>query len=291
MARRPSLIKLKSKKKSKSKQEQFLINSKAYGNEPVYKSKELTQVEITNAYNWYNYMCESKEGKDFLITYLKNTERAKDLKAVRSIPDKFIPSTVCWIARMRSQGAVLPEKTKEYFNSRLKEAISDGQRRAQNEQPEQEDGSGNEPRKLTIQERMAIQYDQLACSVEVEIDNFLDNWDSNFAMFDWMQANEVSQQHAKALFDKYNPELEDIEKGYHKQVDGYEGYKGDHLQKLYGFFVMIVEDIEQYMNNKKKVRKTKVKKVMTTEKLLKDFKCIRTSITLLRYSQSIRLKL
>lgn len=272
MAKRPSLIKLKAKKKSKSKQEQFLINSKAYGDEPVYKSKELTTAQLTSAYNWYNYMCENKEAKDYLITYLKNTERTADLKAVRAISDKFIPSTLCWIARMRSQGAVLPEKTKEYFETRLREAISDGQRRAKEEQKDQEDKAGNEIKKPTVQDRMAIQYDFLVCQVEVEIDNFLDNWESTFNMFDWLKANEVSQQHAKSMHDKYNPELEEIEQAHFGKIEGYEGYTKEHLELLYGFYVMIVEDIEQYVANKKKTRKPRKPKTMTTEKLLKDFK-------------------
>jgi hypothetical protein len=272
MAKRPALIKLKSKKKTKSKQEQFLVNSKAYGGEPVYTSKELNASQLTQAYNWYNYMCETKEAKEFLVEYLKNTNRTADLRAVRAIPDKFIPSTICWIARMRSQGAILPDKTKNYFETRLQEAISDGQRRAENEQPEPEDGMGNEPKKPTVQDRMAALYDHLACQVEVKIDDFLDNWKSEFSMFDFLQANEVSQQIAKQLHDKYNPELEDIELAYHGKVEGYEGYTKDHLEKLYGFYVMLVEDIEQYQNNKKKTRKPRKPKTMTTEKLLKDFK-------------------
>ena len=87
-----------------------------------------------------------------------------------------------------------------------------------------------------------------------------------------MTANEVSQQHAKSMHDKYNPELEEIEQAFHGQIEGYEGYTKEHLQVLYGFFVMLVEDIEQFMANKKKTRKPRKTKAISTEKLLKDFK-------------------
>jgi hypothetical protein len=101
-------------------------------------------------------------------------------------------------------------------------------------------------------------------------------------MYDWLQGKEVSAANAKHMHEFYNPQLEEIEEAYcgivlkqeaDEQIkEGYSGYSKDQLKKLFGFYVMIVEDLEQYMSNSKKERKPRVKKPMSAEKKLKDFK-------------------
>lgn len=54
--------------------------------------------------------------------------------------------------------------------------------------------------------------------------------------------------------------------------EGYSSYTKDQLKKLFGFYVMIVEDLEQYMSNSKKERKPRAKKPISADKKLKDFK-------------------
>lgn len=272
MANRPSLIKRKKATTKKTRSEQYMINHKAYGDEPVYKSKELTPLQLTASYNWYNYMCDAKEGKEYLSTYLKNTNRLTTLKQVKSIPDKLLPATLCWQARMMSQGAILPPNSLQFFENTLQESILSGQRMASEGQREPEGKPIKAENKPSQQERLYAQYDHIACQVEEAIDKFLDTWAPGFSMFSFLQANEVSQQIAKNLHDKYNPQLLEIETAYTSDMEGYEGYSKDKLFKLYGFFIMIVEDIEQFQNNKKKVRKTRTAKPVSTEKKLKNFK-------------------
>jgi hypothetical protein len=280
VARRPSLIKVKSKKFKKSKSEQYLINHKAFGDEPTYTSKLLTQTQLTNCYNWYNYMCDLKEAKEYLLTYLKNAARFDDVEKLKALPDKFVPTTVAWQARMRSMGATLPESSKEYFDNTLKTVFSDAQRRAGEYQDEPDGDNPKEtqkaPQKPSVQDRGAARYDFLACQIEEAIDDFLDNWSTKFSMIEWLKANEVNNATAKRLHDKYNPELLEIENAATTDDnEGYTGYSKSSLKKLYGFFVMLVEDLELHMQNEKKVRKPRVAKPVTADKKLKDFKYLK----------------
>lgn len=282
MARRPSLIKIKQKHQKKSKTEQYLINRKYLGEEPVVTSKEMNLTQLNYTYTWYNYMSDLKEAKEYLLTYLKNTGRDKEAKRLKEIPDKWMPTTAAWQARLMSRGANLPEKAKEFFELRLKECFDRDYTKKYDASDGEEEATAPKKVKLTVQDRMSIIYDSLVCEIEEEIDNFVDTWNSSLNMYEWLQGKEVSTALAKRMLDYYNPILIEIEEAFEgicqkKQIDeqlkeGYSSYGKEKLTKLFGFYVMIVEDLEQYVNNAKKQRKPRAKKPISAEKKLKDFK-------------------
>lgn len=274
MARRPSLIKLKAKNQKKSKTEQYLVNRKYLGDEPVYTSKPIEHKKLFSIYSWYNYMCDIKEAKEYLLTYLKNVGRDQEAKAISDVPDKWIPTTAAWIARMRTQGAVLPESSKTFFEDRLLITLArDYSKKNEAEDSSEEDAPKAVAKPLTVQDRMKQQLEVLICELEEQIDDFTTKWQPGFMMYTWLQANEVPAVQAKRIHEFYNPQLLEIEDYVEGRLDeGYDGYSKDHLKKLFGFYVMIVEDIEQYLDNSKKVRKTRVAKPISMDKKLKDFK-------------------
>ena len=92
MARRPALIKKKQKTTRVSKSESYLVNLKYLGEEPSF-GKMLTQSEYLTALNWYNYMCETKDAREYIETYLKNTNRLAELKKFKQVPDNMVNKT------------------------------------------------------------------------------------------------------------------------------------------------------------------------------------------------------
>jgi hypothetical protein len=289
MARRPSLIKLKQKKQKQSKTEQYLINRKYCGEEPTYTSAELTATKHHSVLGWYNYMCDLKEAKEYLQTYLKNAGRDAELKKLREVPDKWYSTTACWNARIMSQGGKLSEASKRFFETRLAEMLNRDYSKAGHIGAFPEEVVVVRPSvERTVQDRVRVILDEQISIIEAEIDAFGDNNVSNpdyvspFKMYDWLQGKEVSAANAKNMHEFYNPQLEEIEEAYcgivlkqaaDEQIkEGYSSYSKEQLKKLFGFYVMIVEDLEQYMSNSKKERKPRVKKPVSAEKKLKDFK-------------------
>lgn len=272
MARRPSLIKTKQKKPKKSQIEQRLVNRKAYGDEPIYTSKLLTTQQLTSCYNWYNYMCDQRDAKEYLLAYLNNSARYEDYKRVEALPDRYVPTTVAWLARMRSQGANLPESSKKYFDEALERAVEYGLRKSNfvdQEETEDEEVTVDAAPKTTVRSSK-LPIDEL----EERVDSFLDSWTTEFSMIDWLRSNEVSRSVAKKIHDFYNPQLLEIERAYlTEDKEGYESlFESGKLKLLYGFFVMIVEDLELHVQNEVKARKPRAKKPVSIEKKLKDFK-------------------
>lgn len=277
MARRPSLIKLKNKKQKKSKTEQFLVNYKAFGEEPTFTDKELTRGELSRYYNWYNYMSDAKEGKSYLLEYLKNTNRRAEAKEIRSISDRLVPSTICWIARMRSLGARFPQESLDYFENTIKIAISEDQRRASEGQSDQAGGANNDIKKASqkpsVYDKVRAKATAEICLIEEEIDKFLHDWKTDLSMYSWMEKHDVTPQSAKMMYEYYNPQLLEIEESFGSEGRvGYDGYTKTQHKKLYGLMVALVEDIELFIQNKNKVRKTTTHKPISTEKKLKNFK-------------------
>lgn len=264
------MIKIKAKAQKKSKTEQYLINRKYCGEEPTFTSRALTQTQHTEALKWYNYMCDSREAREYLTTYLKNSGRDKDAKRIKDVPDKWLPTTACWLARMWTRGAQLPESSREFFESRLSDTLNRDY--SKSDKMEAEDAPVVAVKK-TIQDRSSVHLERYICEIEEIIDSFITTWEPGFNMYEWLQGREVPGVQAKRMFDFFNPQLLEIEDYVEKRLtEGYEGYTKIELKKLFGFYVMIVEDLEQYTNNSKKVRKPRTKKPMTAEKKLKDFK-------------------
>jgi hypothetical protein len=273
MARRAALIKIKAKSQKKSKTEQWLVNRKYCGDEPTFTSKILDRGKHNHCFSWYSYMCDRREAHEYLIEYLKNVGRDTEANQVKNIPDKWLPTTICWTARMWSRGAVLPESSREFFEKRLKETLTRDYNKSDKMEVESSEELIVKRVDKTVYDRMSVLLEALICEIEEKIDEFITTWKPGFMMYDWLQSKQVPGVQAKRMFDFFNPQLLEIEDYFEGRLsEGYEGYSKDELKKLFGFYVMIVEDLEKYSNNSKKVRKPRAKKPITAEKKLKDFK-------------------
>jgi hypothetical protein len=118
---------LKAKKAVKIKTtrtEQYLINIKYMGEEPIFPTdKQLTDQEYSSALSWYNYMCSRSDSRTYLETYLKNTNRLIDLKNLKSVPDNKFIEHAGWIDRMLSRGVPLTKRSYNHMNLKLVEML------------------------------------------------------------------------------------------------------------------------------------------------------------------------
>ena len=77
MARRQIVTKRTPKVTRTTKSEQYIINKKYLGDEPVFTEK-LSQTDFINALNWYGYMCNTDDAREYLIDYIKLTGKSDD---------------------------------------------------------------------------------------------------------------------------------------------------------------------------------------------------------------------
>jgi len=288
VARRPSLIKKTTKKPAvpkKTKSELYLYNMKHFGMEPIFTSKPVTFSQHTRNLYWYTAMGTTvKEAKEYLIEYLKSSARFDEAKKASNIPDKWMPTTACWVARMWSRGAILPEGTREFFEEKMTELFDRDYSKARmsvsSDDDEPEEKKVVEVRKLTVQDRMREALSEFIGGIEEECDKVIMGEVNNFDLYEHMKANNLPPVQAKRVFDFYEPQLVEIEHAYNKTdpeiVEGYTSYKRDHLERLYDFYLMLIDDAERYQQNEKKVRKPRATKPVTADKKLKDFKYMKS---------------
>lgn len=224
-----------------------LVADKHYGPEPI----DISERGYGEALNWYNYMCELDQARDWLIEYMKVNKLPKaDIKAVERLPKYYIPTTMGWVARIMMNGNTV---TTNYFPTRLAELIERGKTYVTAERVDRSELP-------TIRERTKAKTESLIVDLEEALD---EDWVANptrkFSLYEWLQAKEVSAPAANIIKAKYIAQLEELLCDDPQIKEGY----GKRLKSETAFWKAFIDDCDRYAGNKKAtvVRKPRAKKV------------------------------
>ena len=268
MARRAPLIAKKTKKTRVTRSESYLVNQKYLGDEPVF-TKPVTQVEYANALSWYNYMCDTNDAREYIETYLKNTNRLVEAKKLKRVSDTWIVSTAAWACRLINKGYELPKNARPFVEVKITEMLS----RATKEEPKTEE---KPTQVVSIQERMRERQSEIIGEIEGMIDDTDCGTKDSFNLYDWLKANQIPAAYCSSIVAKYSKWLEEL-------IEALEG-KDEQLKEAYSyltkkqlrdrveFFNKLIQDAERYSNVTKKTRAPRKPRTVSVEKKLKNFK-------------------
>ena len=94
------------------------------GKEPTWVAGQTYErIDLMRALTWYNYFCDNKQAKIFLVDYMTSVNRPKDEIAL-VVSEGKIPNQVGWIARMLCMGYVPPPEVKERFVKEFKSILA-----------------------------------------------------------------------------------------------------------------------------------------------------------------------
>lgn len=265
MARRPVIIKRKPKTIRVTKSEQYLVNKKYMGDEPVF-SGEMTKEELIKSYNWYNYMATLPEAKQYIIDYLKAIDRLEDAKKIKSLNDNKISPTLGWICRIVSRGGIPPQEDIQYAKKILGNTF---------DYIVVDDMVESSDTTVSIQDRMKDRMKDIIGEVEERIDDYIHN-NVEFSLYNWLKNNNIPATYCNNIIDKVTPYLEEVLEAY-KGVDvqlkeGYKNYSKSQLKNIIVFFNSLITDAENYSQVRKTVRKARKPKVISVEKKIKNIK-------------------
>ena len=231
------------------------IDLKYYGLEPI----DITGKSLTEIYNWYNYMFEQDQAREWLLEYMKKTTDfvKSDIESVKRLPKHDIPTTVGWIARILMNGNQL--ENLNYFNTRIAELIARGKKSNDNDVVKVEKPVVN------VHERAAAKIDSLITDIEEQLD-----LDENFSVYEFLKAREATAQAANAIKDHYTPILEEVLSDDPQVKESF----GKKLKAQQKFWQSFIDDCDRYAGNKKatKVRKPRAKKQKPVADLIKSLK-------------------
>ena len=264
MARR-AVIRKKSKVIRKTKNETWLVNNKYLGDEPVLNDN-YTQSEYSNALTWYHYMCSKDDAREYLETYLKNSNRAADAKKIKSVPDVWIPKTAAWVARIISRGGKVPQKPRDFLQKSLENIFSNIEKHTK--------VSPTDNPTVSIQQRMKKKADEILGEIENIVDERANTPD--FSLYEWLKRKEIPTVYAEMIPQRYTAwlqELLDAISGVDKQlVEAYASVPKKKMEYDIVFFNMLIEDAERYADTSKKIRKPRKPRTISVEKKLSNLK-------------------
>lgn len=231
------------------------LDLKVYGPEPI----DVSVKGYGAALNWYNYMFEHDQAREWLLEYMKKSEFQRDhIAAIRRCPKYKMITTIGWQARIMMNGNELTEKSKVFFKTHVDELIALGitikEVMPETDQPV-----------VNIRQRTEVKIQQLLTECEQAVDN-----DSYLNVYDWLQGKEANPQAATVICDYYSKWIKDFE--YEDEFES-RSEKKIRLERL-KYWTQFVYDCERYVGNKKiaKVRKPSVKKVKSAVDLVKSLK-------------------
>lgn len=264
MTKRPALIKTKKRTVRKTKSESYLVNLKYMGEEPLLKGS-VDDSTLLRTLNWYNYMCEDNDAREYIIEYLKSTKQEVLLKKFRRVPMSRIPKTYAWVYRIVSRGGNIHPNALMRADKAIKESLH----YMEDEKVEVNDKPVTE--KPSIQDRIAEKLSDYIGDVENTIDNLPKDW----SMYKHLQSTQFPAKLTTKVAEYYRPILEELEaalQGDDEQLkEAYKHFSKPKLRERIAVFQMIVEDCDRYAGNLRKQRAPRKKKAPTADKLLKHF--------------------
>lgn len=262
MARKPKAVRGK------------FADEKYLGSEPDLRG-EITNAQIIQAYNWYNYFYDADQAKSWIIEYLKEYHKTEKelIKNVNRI-DSNLCRTSGWNCRILSLGGSLPEEIRERNIGRIR-ALASAASRAESNDREAEEAKKEEVKQvISIQERVTNRANELVGEIEEQIDNYYRDG-SAFKASEWLSQRDVKPMIAQKIADYYKPlyaEIFDALNGKDDQLkEAYSSWKKPKL-KAYLEFIRGIVSAAETRATLVKVRKPRKKKEKSPVQLVAKLK-------------------
>jgi hypothetical protein len=207
MARKPKAVRGK------------FADEKYLGSEPDLRG-DVTDAQVIQAYNWYNYFYDSDQAKDWIIEYLKEFHKTEKelIKNVNRINSNLCRTTG-WNCRILLLGGSLPSKIQQRNEARIRslaaastertsassDASSDASSSSSEDAGKEEGGTEKEVKQvISIQERVTNRANDLIAEIEVHLDNYYRDG-TMFKASDWLNLHDVKPAIAQRIADYYKP--------------------------------------------------------------------------------------
>ena len=241
------------------------INQLLSKEEPSYPMMELEQIELGLALNWYSQHREKEMSHKYLAEYCK----AREMK-VKNFQIEAQVSTLGFVCRMITRGAILDDKSMEWVEKKLKSMTE-----LTDEAPEPTIKSTTKP--VTIQDRLKEKSSNLIGMLDSAIDEFiLSDFKKMPNTLELMRNEGITGAHGpnivnwgKHCRDEYRAAI----LGKDEQIaEGYSNFTSVQLTKMEALFDQIISDALTLMGEAINQREPRKKKVKTPEQQVKSLK-------------------
>jgi hypothetical protein len=285
MAKRTSLLKTGAKKKPAPRTPRF-ADEKFTGSEPQWaNAAELDEAQLRNnelrGYFFYNYHMTVGDMRKHFVEYVQKFHNwsKEDLRALAECDDSRIGITICSYAKMKLNGA--PLKETPFVQNKLADLLAHGRDKLELKLAKE---VGVSP-KRTVQDHMNDKFSDIVGELESWWDAATEGNAYPEDMVAWMREQNVPQAFVNRITAYYAPIMSELEAAKAKGADeqlktAYAHYDKARVKRVTDFYSKLTAALRTYGQVKKAVRKARVKKPVSKEKLAKKVKYCTEDTTL-----------
>lgn len=261
---------------------------------PFPMDRRLTSGELSIQFNWYSYICESSDSRQFLEQLVLSMPKRKHLvERYKNIQDWKISTTPGWLARLIMRGAHLPYSSLRFFVRTLRrieeayqaqtqvQARNGAVTKAQQEQVKA-------AQQLTIQDRMREKLGECIGEIDGKIDEFIANGcKGEVDAFGLFRQFNVHQNQVSEIANWVKPRLDELVElmsvidkrkrtnSEEQLVEGYRHYSKRQVKALIEMWSKISEAANGYGQVKKAERAPRKRKPVPPEKQVRKIKYLK----------------
>jgi hypothetical protein len=216
-------------------------------------------IDLAQAYNWFNYFYTSDDAKGFTLSYLKSIKYDKDtihrLAQVKAID----LHNIGWNCRLLSNGSTLPEGMWESIKDRIDTLASQVVEASEVEE--------DSPQKnvVSIQDRIKDRASELIGELEEETDVFFKEGVIQFDVKKWSLEKGIKPQIAKRIVEHFRPQYDEIIEALEGKdpelVEAYAGWRAPVLKVMAIFIKKIIDRMIEVDAAGQAIRKPRKKKI------------------------------
>jgi hypothetical protein len=257
----------KPKAPKKTRTEVYLTNLKFLGEEPKFEEGALlTDAQVSQSYNWYNYMSSQEETREFAVEWAEAND--KDLlKKIETIPPKLFPATAGKLLRLSSLGYDIGKKRMDFAMKLLNEQSG---KKIVDEVEEAEAADKPVQTKTTSTD---VRYDSYVGQFEV----ILDKTEFDLDVYDSLRGNNFPVSCVSRLKGYYSGPLQEYKlalTGTDPDLnEAYARVPKKELKAAVTFLENAIEDMTRYSGTTRKQSAPRKKKTQSVEKKLSTFEC------------------
>jgi hypothetical protein len=267
-----------------------LHDEKYTGGEPEWSEDDINLPDavfdnkLRKSFYYYNYYYTQKDARKNVVEWLKRQDKKFTREQVRAFErssDKSIPMTACSLimAHIRANMPLKPRHI-EFLDEVILDAIA----KADPEIVEVATEEKAVVKAPTIQDRLNEKTSEIIGELEGVYDDVTKAIKVDFKPYDYLVANNVVQSQLGKYETVYNSRKAELELAMRKEdadlKEGYSHYKAADFKRMIAWIDSLISAIEQYRGVKKSLKKARVKKAPSKEKVISKLKYAKTDTTL-----------
>jgi hypothetical protein len=272
---------IKLPKKAPKKDPSWSSDEKHIGSEPVWDTARAQEMDsdqfdhfLRKSFTYYNYFYSQKDLKKYVVAWVKEHPKLfteADVAAYARSADSATPMTLCALIKATTMGMPLRENHRDYVVAKIKTIVT-------NTLPAEEMKTSpavKVPYVPTIQERMAEKVAGIIGGIEGEIDLVFANKPTEIKVYDYITAQrlpQVSVSKFAEIIQAKKTELLESKTDKDQLKEGYSHLSKKDFDRIIAYYDSVLSDLTAYSQVKKALKKVRVAKTPTKDKIVSKLK-------------------